>query len=180
MIKPPSHHFVVVALLNLLMTLLLPSLAIARTDFNLPSGVKVLIDEEPFDKSILKVAGCGPEMPACYVNGQLALGAAFQVPTTWVKKLSVTAAGHTYDLDSSGMFNAWGKRPLEVRGAIRYFGGACSSVGNCRFRGIFSDGAGSFAAEWLVVEGRSTRTVFTDISDVLQLFAKQIDPPEIQ
>lgn len=75
------------------------------------------------------------------------------------------------------MYDAWGNRPLEVKGAIRYFGGRCSDVKNCEFRGIFSDGVGTFVAEWRVVDGVPIRDVLTDSSDIIDLFMHNIDPP---
>jgi hypothetical protein len=90
----------------------------------------------------------------------------------------VSFQGKTYSLSSVGMYNAWGARPLEIRGAVRYFGGKCFDSRNCQFRGLFSDAAGSFVAEWRVVNGVSTRTVLTSSNDVVNLFIKHIDPPE--
>lgn len=174
----PFRHCLLVMLFNAI-GLICPAMSFAGTELTLPSGAKVTIDEQPFDKASWKVESCGAEMPACLVNGHIAFGAAFQLPKTYLKKITVTVGGKVYDLDSTSMFDAWGTRPLQVKGAVRYFGGACSSPGNCRFRGLFSDGAGSFVAEWLIVEGHSTRTVLTDISDVIQLFTKEIDPPVI-
>jgi hypothetical protein len=76
------------------------------------------------------------------------------------------------------MYDAWGGRPLEYKGTIRYFGGKCSDQKNCQFRGIFSDGAGSFVAEWRIVGGVPTRTVLSGSDDIVHLFMKNIDPPE--
>jgi hypothetical protein len=73
------------------------------------------------------------------------------------------------------MYDAWGKRPLEVKGIIRYFGGSCCATDFCVFRGIFSDGAYSFVAEWVVGGGIATRTVLTSSDDIMQLFTKNID-----
>ena len=98
------------------------------------------------------------------------------MPKTYVKGITVSYRGKSYSLNSSDMFNAWGERPLEING-IRYFGGECFDVRNCRFRGIFSDAAGTFVAEWMVVDGVSVRTVLTNSSDVESLFLRHIDPP---
>jgi hypothetical protein len=78
------------------------------------------------------------------------------------------------------MYNAWGVRDLVEKGGIRYFGGMCVDINNCQFRGLFSDAAGSFVAEWKVVGGESIRTVLTNSSDVIDLFLKHIDPPEYE
>jgi hypothetical protein len=75
------------------------------------------------------------------------------------------------------MYDAWGSRPLEIKGVIRYFGGNCRDEKNCQFRGLFSDAAGSFVAEWFIVDGRPMRTVLTDTNDIVNFFSKNIDPP---
>lgn len=42
----------------------------------------------------------------------------------------------------------------------------------------FSDGAGTFVAEWTVTEGRAFRTIITDDSGIFELFEKNIDGEE--
>ena len=78
------------------------------------------------------------------------------------------------------MYDAWGARPLEQEGVIRYFGGKCFDKENCQLRGVFSDGAGSFVAEWRIVNGHAARTVLTTSSDVVNLFKQHIDPPSFE
>jgi len=48
---------------------------------------------------------------------------------------------------------------------------------NCSFRGLFSDAAGTFVAEWQVVGGVSQRTIITGSGDVTNEVRKNIDPP---
>jgi hypothetical protein len=58
--------------------------------------------------------------------------------------------------------------------------GFVSSHATCQFRGIFSDAAGSYAAEWKIINGKSYRTFLTSSKDVLDLFIKNIDPPTFE
>lgn len=76
------------------------------------------------------------------------------------------------------MYNGWGSHPLEYKGVIRYFGGKCFDTKNCQFRGLFSDAAGTFVAEWRIVNELPIRTMLTNSDDVVNLFIKNIDPPE--
>jgi hypothetical protein len=149
-------------------------------NFTLPSGVAVEIDERTFVKSQFKVEGCNGQEPICLINGNIPFGVDFDLPKTYVKNIKVSFQGKTYSLSSVGMYNAWGTRPLEIRGAVRHFGGKCFDSKNCQFRGLFSDAAGSFVAEWRVVNGVSARTVLTNSNDVVNLFIKHIDPPEFE
>jgi len=145
--------------------------------FVLPSGVTVRIVEAAFTRAEFKVQGCVNDATVCLINGHVPMGTALTLPKTYVKEIVVTYRGVSHSLDGSNMFDAWGKRPLEYRGAIRYFGGNCYDSQNCQFRGLFSDAGGSFVAEWRVENGVATRTVLTDSSDVMNLFMKNIDPP---
>jgi hypothetical protein len=151
--------------------------ACASSTFTLPSGVRVDITESVFQRSQFKVQGCGDGDRYCRINGRIPFGDAFGLPKTYVKAITVSYMGKTYSLDVSDMYDARGTRPLEFKGAIRYFGGKCSSSKDCKFRGLFSDGAGTFVAEWMIVDGVSTRTVLTDSDDVVDLFMRHIDPP---
>lgn len=156
--------------------------ALADTEavFTLPSGVKVKIIEAPFKKKLFKVSGCTENSAICRINGHVPFGSALELPKTYVKSISVSYQGRSYFLNASDMYDAWGERPLEVKGAVRYFGGKCADVKNCQFRGLFSDAAGSFVAEWQIVNGLSNRTVLTDSNDVVNLFMQHIDPPEFE
>lgn len=145
--------------------------------FTLPSGVAVRIVEAPFNASLFKIQGCKDADSGCLVNGRVPFGTDFGLPKTYVKSITVAFKGQSYSLGVSDMYNAWGGRPLEVPGAVRYFGGQCFDAKNCRFRGLFSDAAGAFVAEWLVVNGRSIRTVLSDSGDIVRLFTEHIDPP---
>ena len=148
--------------------------------FTLPSGVKVHILEAPFKSTEWRVDGCSLAATACRINGHLPFGAAFGMPRTYVKRITVEYRGRTHTLDATDMYNAWGSRPLEHKGTVRYFGGKCFDAHNCQFRGLFSDAAGSFVAEWRIVGDQATRTVLTDSNDVVHLFIANIDPPEYE
>lgn len=162
---------------------LIAGCAVADTtaQFVLPSGVKVAIVEELFSPTKARIVGCsvGGETLGCLIDGGIPFGILGGVPKTYVKSLSIAERGKSYLLDVSGMYDAWGARPLEYPGAVRYFGGWCADDRNCQFRGLFSDGASTFVAEWRVVQGRPMRTVLTDSSDVVDLFMKHIDPPRL-
>ena len=126
------------------------------------------------------IKGCGETDPECLINDTIPSGSDFGLPKSYVKSITASFGGRTYELDASNMYNAWGGRPLEA-GGTRFFGGKCETSEKtdiCHLRGIFSDGAGSFVAEWVVVNGKSTRTVLTSSNDVLGLFLDHIDPPE--
>ena len=153
------------------------AIAETQTTFMLPSGVEVKIIEEKFSVSDFDVEGCGNSDTSCLINGNLPYGTAFGLPKSYLKELTVTYNGRSHKLDTSNMYNAWGSRPLEYKGVIRYFGGNCYDKDNCQFRGLFSDAAGSYVAEWKIIYGKSYRTVLTGSGDIINLFMENIDPP---
>lgn len=149
--------------------------AIAR--LSLPSGIEVQIEEVPCDLvDARSEAGANSERP-CQLREGVPFGVRGQFPKTKVKRIAVAVGNRTYELESSAMYDAWGERPLSHPGKVRYLGGWCHDTSNCQLRGVFSDGAASFAAEWRIVDGRPFRTVLTDSSDVVDLFIRNIDPP---
>jgi hypothetical protein len=150
----------------------------SKSSFTLPSGVTVTITEAPFNKAKFTISGCFARAGACLINGHIPFGFDNALPETYVKSITVSFKGRSYALDASDMYDAWGKRPLEHKGVVRYFGGKCNELNLCRFRGLFSDAAGSFVAEWYVEDGKAFRTVLTNSEDILNLFEKHIDPPE--
>lgn len=154
------------------------ALADKTSTFTLPSDVGVTIVESIFQESKFDIEGCSAKSPICRINGRTPHGVAFKLPKTYVKSITISFQGSSYGLDVTDMYNAWGDRPLEYPGAVRYFGGRCFDKKNCQFRGLFSDAAGSFVAEWIIVDGVEARTVLTGSSDVVNLFKKNIDPPE--
>lgn len=149
----------------------------AESSFTLPSGVSVTIVEKKFDPQMHKITGCTTRDNFCNINGEIPFGIDQNIPKTILESITINFQDNIYVLDTSNMYDAWGTRPLKIVNSIRYFGGNCYDLKNCQFRGLFSDAAGSFVAEWLIREGKQMRTVLTNSKDVLALFQKNIDPP---
>jgi hypothetical protein len=149
----------------------------APRKYTLPSGIELTIVETPFKRTQFRISGCASEGVACRINGRLPFGRTAALPKSYVSSITISFAGATYALDASDMYDAWDGRPMEHPGSIRYLGGRCIDAKNCQIRGLFSDGAGTFVAEWRVANGQPLRTILTDSSDVVDLFMKHIDPP---
>ena len=149
------------------------------SEFTLPSNVHVKIVENLFKGEKLKVVGCNEQSFSCFINSSVPFGVLGEEPSSFVERIEISYKGKSYALDVSNMYNAWGNRPLAKNG-VRYFGGACSDTENCVFRGVFSDGAASFAVEWKIVSAHPIRTLLTHSDDVVDLFLKKIDPPTFE
>lgn len=148
-----------------------------RSDFNLPSKVQVTIIEANFYRKKFKIEGYGINENLCRINGQIPFGTTFYLPKIYIKSITILFQGKSYALDASNMYDAWKNSPLNYSKGIRNFGGKCIDTQNCKFRGIFSDTVGIFVAEWIIINGRSLRTVMSSNDDVIDLFFKKIDPP---
>jgi hypothetical protein len=157
--------------------------------FTLPSGVAIRIVEAPFDSAAHTIKGCGvgplanpKAVVTCLIDGKPVFGSDSQLPQTYLKSITATFRGQSYALDVSEMYNAWGARRFQTTvkgvGTVRYFGGRCQDGFNCVLRGLFSDAAGSYVAEWQIIGGVPVRTVLTDSNDIVGQFIQHIDPPE--
>ncbi|MFC3150733.1 hypothetical protein ACFOEK_06825 [Litoribrevibacter euphylliae] len=153
------------------------SLSAEEHQFVLGEGLSIKIVESAFISSEWNISYCPNSKRVCFINGLTPMGVDGNIPETYVSKLVATVNGLSYQLDTSNMFNAWGDRPLEHPGSIKYFSGVCQYQANCTFRGIFSDAAASFVVEWRINQGVPERTIMTSSQDVVSLFIDNIDPP---
>lgn len=157
------------ALLTSLLFSALPACAaqLERHHLELKDGVTITIEETRVDANA--PSGSLP-------NGDIKFGAT-RKPDTFVSALSLSVGDQQYELDASNMYNAWGKRPVESPDGTRFLTANCYNDRNCTLRGLFSDAGGAFVAEWQIVDGKAMRTVITDSSDIIDLFAKDITIP---
>ncbi|MEZ5541071.1 MAG: hypothetical protein R3F42_03410 [Pseudomonadota bacterium] len=166
-------------LFALSLLLLLSSLTRADDvkEFDLGNGITVQIEEARFLPAEHEIKNCKDSDMPCTIDGSFPFGAAFDMPHSYLKRLSLSISGKSYDLDTAGMYNAWGNRPLEYKGTVKYLGAHCYDENNCALRGLFSDAAGSFVGEWLIVNGMAKRTVISSSEDIVHLFMNNIEPP---
>ncbi len=134
---------------------------------NISKSIKINIYEKNIQAGVNK-----DNLP----NGDIVFGAT-RKPKTYISKILFTVNNISYTLENKYMYNSWGNRPLKITNVIKYFDAHCYDNKNCTIRGIFSDAAGSFVAEWKIINGKPTRTIITDSSDILSLFSKNISPP---
>ncbi|HTG02060.1 MAG TPA: hypothetical protein VK654_15875 [Nitrospirota bacterium] len=135
---------------------------------------RVTIVEKAFDPLQAKVETCQGGAGICRINGAIAFGVASGMPKTFLAKVVVDISGRTYQLDASGMYNAWGRKTGD---AAQSLSAHCFDPFNCIVRGLFSEAAGAYVAEWAIVDGRTARTMLTGSRDVVDLFRKNIGAP---
>ncbi|MDR3177581.1 MAG: hypothetical protein LBT96_01220 [Campylobacteraceae bacterium] len=140
-----------------------------KSEFTLNNNTKVIIIESIFDKNNSDIKLCENGFEICHINRYLAYGVVSDIPKTYVKSIKVFHQNQIYDLNTSGMYDAWGDR-LEFGNLNSYFAEQCKDKYNCTFRGLFADAAGAFAAEWQIVNGEDIRTAIGYAMEVDFLF----------
>jgi hypothetical protein len=148
-----------------------------KTVLQFENSIRVTLVEKKFNPEQAKIERCQNDMVICLINGGIPFGTAGSMPKTYLDKLNLEIGDKSYDLETSNMYNAWGEKPKEISGVIKYMAVHCYSPKTCTLRGIFSDAAGSFVAEWIISNGIPLRTILSNSKDIVNLFIKKISPP---
>ncbi|MEX2596904.1 MAG: hypothetical protein WEC59_08240 [Salibacteraceae bacterium] len=90
------------------------------------------------------------------INGRPIFGTDGNLPEYTLTKATLTIGKNEYDLQVDNMHNPWfGDSQSEKHFRIKRDGT------ETKLTGLFSDGAGSYGAEWLIVGKSSIRTILT-------------------
>jgi hypothetical protein len=126
------------------------------TTIKLEDGISLVFEEITYDRNTDLPTDCGDGF-ICLVNNQPLWGADGKLPATKLGKAIVKINTAEIQLDTSGMYDplisADRKSQYEV---IHYYGDMW------KVRGCFSDGAGTYFAEWLVTKAGSMRILIGD------------------
>ena len=147
---------------------------------DLGKNVTAKVSQRPFDGAQVRIEQCRDGAGICRINGGTPFGISSGLPRTVLAKLTVTVGGRTYELDTSNMYDAWGKRQQEARQVSQFLAAACYDQANCVVRGLFSEGAHAYVAEWAIVDGKASRTMLTGSNDVVELFDRKLAPPAFE
>lgn len=120
------------------------------------NNIKLRFEEAKFSEASDAITDCGDGY-ICLINNKPLWGADGKTPQTKLKSMSVVIAGKDVALDTSGMFD-----PLVLRENKSYYSVTHYFGDTWKVRGRFSDGAGTYYAEWLVVNGASVRVLLGD------------------
>lgn len=96
------------------------------------------------------------------IDGGIVFGTDGEMPRTYLKKGTLTIGSATYELQVDGMYNPWhddyfNEKTFRVlRDGAQY-----------RIQGGFSDGAGYYGVEWIVLGKGCTRTILTNDEKIL-------------
>lgn len=124
--------------------------------FKLNNKVGITFIESDFSKARYKITDCGDSY-ICLINNKPFWGSDGKTPQTTLSKAYVTIKNNMIELDTTGMFNPSINTANKVNySAEHYFNDAW------KIRGRFSDGSGSYFAEWLVNKSGSIRILLGD------------------
>ena len=96
------------------------------------------------------------------INKKPIFGTDGEMPKTTLKKAVLTIGTMNYDLQVDGMYNPWiGDNIYEEKFKLEMEGYKYKIIGG------FSDGAGGYGAEWVVIGQSCIRTILTDDEKIL-------------
>ncbi|WP_150119017.1 hypothetical protein [Massilia sp. NR 4-1] len=139
----------------------------------LQGGVKIQAIEKSFVSKQHQLKGCAEKNKNCEIDGAVVV-APTGMPQTQLLRLVVQVGEKKYDLDTTGMFDP----QITENGFVTQFGGFCYDPNNCAFRGVFGEAGGLYAAQWVIRNGKTWRTVLTDDMDTAQFFRANLTPPQ--
>ena len=133
-----------------------------RLVLDLSAGVKLRFEVSPFVQGQHKLSWCtttNNPKHLCAIDGRPYFGSDGQVPYTQLDAAVLEYGTHAVRLDVSCMFNPW------VGSANRSLYSVEPADDGYLVRGAFSDGAGAYVADWLVVGDGSVRTELRFVDD---------------
>ena len=120
----------------------------------LGDGISLQMTVEPFDSRKHKIKKCRilDWIGVCLIDSKPVFGTDWELPKNQLIKASVKIGTQTSNLDVSCMFNPFFGKPDHQNFAIE------TVEGGYLIKGSFSDGTGSYEAEWLIIDNSSIRT----------------------
>ena len=126
-----------------------------KITIQLENDIFLILEKSDFKLTDQKVDYYKDKVPIG-LNNRIIFGTDGEIPTSRLIKatLKIGKKVHQLQIDDD-MYNPWFLGINEQFFKIK-------KVGNqFRLTGIFSDGAGTYAAEWLIIENSNIRTLFT-------------------
>jgi hypothetical protein len=157
------------------------SLQAQQVRITLGGDATLILERSPF-----KVAGkvlkfYGSKQPnisksLVSINGKPIFGTDGELPKFTLKQAVLVLHGHRYNLRTDGMYNPWFGLGSTYGPDHRFFKGQMMRT-SYRVQALFSDGAGTYAAEWLVTGKTVRRTRLTADEDQLTNYFSAVSKP---
>lgn len=145
---------IILILYSLIFVSTIASSQTTRSTVKINDSVALTLERIPLDTANSEY-NISPSFPHS-INGKPVFGADGNIPTFVLTKATLKINDQSFILDVSDMYNPWyGTKPYEKLFSIKEDGN------HIYFRGLFSDGAGSYGAEWLIIDDSCIRTILT-------------------
>jgi hypothetical protein len=132
------------------------SKSINSNSYTIPlgDGISLQMTVAPFDAKKHKINKCKilEWSGVCLIDGKPVFGTDWELPRNQLIKATAKVGANTVNLDVSCMYNPWCGEPDPQAFTLE------KVEGGYLIRGNFSDGAGSYEAEWFIIQDSSVRT----------------------
>lgn len=120
---------------------------------SLSDGISLHMTVVRFEESTHKITKCNFNdwIGVCLIDGKPVFGTDADMPEYKVVKATVKIGAKSVALDVSCMYDPWYGKPDPKKFTVK------KGYGGFIISGYISDGAGSYEAEWLVIENSSIR-----------------------
>lgn len=130
-------------------------------------NIQLTLEVSSFNAKAHKLDYCGDYL--CLIDGQPFFGSDGKIPKEQLNSLNIKIKQHSLALDTSGMFDmVLRQEDIKDRIQVTHTWGDAYKV-----RGRFSDGAGGYIVEWLVLKNGSIRTHISDLESLMDLLPQQ-------
>lgn len=135
-----------------------------QIDARYTENIKLSATVSPFKQKLHKIEYCGDYL--CLIDNTPFFGTDGKLPSQQLDKITLSINGQSVVLNTKGMFNpTLTPSTITNRIQVTHFWGNVYKV-----KGEFSDGAGAYLAEWLIVKNQALRTAIGNkegLSDLL-------------
>lgn len=129
-------------------------------------GITLTITVDPFDSKQHAMKKCGDYI--CLIDGKLFYGSDGTIPKRVVSRLMFEKKGKQITLDVSSMYN-----PIVNNDNIKTSISVLPYWGdNYKVTGYFSDGAGAYVCQWIVMADGAIRTHISNFEELADLMSK--------
>jgi hypothetical protein len=121
---------------------------------DLGDGILLQMTVAPFDAKKHKIKKCQilDWSGVCLIDSKPVFGTDWELPKNQLIKATLKVGVNSVNLDVSCMYNPWFGKPDPQAFTLG------KAEGGYLIKGSFSDGAGSYEAEWLIIQNSSVRT----------------------
>lgn len=129
-------------------------------------GITLIMTINPFDAKSHTIKKCGDYI--CLIDGKPFYGSDGKMPKRVVSRLVFVKKGKRIDLDVSSMYDpSLNAEAMKTHISVLPYWGDAYKV-----TGYFSDGAGAYVCQWLVMSDGAIRTHISNFEELIDLTTK--------